>query len=60
MPREGGVSSTPGFLGSIADASVILDHPPSRMMTAKNGAHNKKRRHRCRRFVYATFTRPIN
>ena len=34
IPREGGVSSTPRPLGSIADVSGILDHPPPRVMTA--------------------------
>jgi hypothetical protein len=35
VPREGGGSSTPRLFGSIATASRILDHPPSRVMTTK-------------------------
>ena len=34
-PRRRGRSSTPRLLGSITDVSGILDHPPSRMMTAR-------------------------
>jgi hypothetical protein len=37
IPREGGVSSTPRLLGSIAGVSGILDHPLSRMMTVVPG-----------------------
>jgi hypothetical protein len=35
MPSEGGASSTPRLLRSIAAASGILDHPPSRVMTTE-------------------------
>ena len=35
IPRECGVSSTPGHIGSIACVSGILDRPPARAMTAK-------------------------
>jgi hypothetical protein len=35
MPREGGASSTPRLHGSIAGVSGILDHPLSRVMTAR-------------------------
>jgi len=37
MPREGGVSSTPRFIGSIAAASGILDRPPTRVTTSEYG-----------------------
>src|SRR5882724_3007311 len=35
IPREGGVSSTLRLFGSIINVSGILDHPPSRVMTAE-------------------------
>src|SRR5207344_1585399 len=37
MPREGGVSSTPRFIGSITAASGILGHPPTRVTTSEYG-----------------------
>ena len=39
-PAKSGGSSTPRLLDSIADASAILDHPPSRIMTTGNGAYD--------------------
>ena len=38
LTGSGGVSSTPRHLNSIAGVSAILDHPPSRMMTASGCA----------------------
>ena len=35
IPREGGGSSTPRPIDSIINASGILDHPPSRVMTTE-------------------------
>jgi len=37
IPREGGESSTPRLLGSIADASGILDRPPQCAIAHKAG-----------------------
>jgi hypothetical protein len=44
VPRESGVSSTPGLLGSIADVSGILDHPLSRVMTTEDDRRSLTRR----------------
>jgi hypothetical protein len=59
MPAKAGIS-TPRLLSIFADISGILDHPLSRIMTAANGSLNKKRRHRCRRFVLFALTSSIN
>ena len=50
MLRESGASSTPRLLGSITDASGILVHPPSRVMTAECVARDTASRSR-RRFA---------
>ncbi len=42
-PRRRG-SSTPRLLGSIAGVSGILDHPPSRMTTARAGDDNSTKK----------------
>src|SRR5882757_2772299 len=44
IPRACGVSSTPRLLGSITDASGILDHPPRVMTTegmARSNSHTQ-------------------
>ncbi|WP_291570082.1 hypothetical protein, partial [Bradyrhizobium sp.] len=41
IPRESGISSTPRPLGSIANASGILDHPLSRMMRGGVSPHSR-------------------
>jgi hypothetical protein len=43
VPRACGAPSTPRPFGSIIDASGILDHPPSRMMTVESvtRSHNR-------------------
>jgi hypothetical protein len=43
MPREGGASSTLRLIGSIISVSGILDHPPSRVMTAERGTAFSRR-----------------